>query len=313
MGQADRRRPVAERDATHMRVAGRDDDPPGPQPQPVGRDLARAIADHRELRGEIGHERGRQMLRDQDRQAEGRRDLCEQRAERVDAAGRRADRHHVIFVGGGSGAWHRHGGGAHRHDGGHRPVFAGDADQPVELVDEDLAELPQPLAARRLEDGVGRAQRQRLHGGRGALAGLAGDDEHVRPLPRRNQAGQGGQTVDAGHLHVEQHELDALAGEHRQCRGRGADAGDHHIAVGRSDDPLHHRARHRRIIDDEHAGGRSATRCGVRLVEGMDGGGHGRAPARQAMPTIWSFDSSVSRSNGFITYSSAPASIAARI
>src|SRR3546814_18250607 len=69
-------------------------------------------------------------------------------------------------------------------------------------------------------------------------------------------------------------------------------------------------ARDRRIIDAHQPDGRLLAR----LIAGPDGARrHRREGLCHTTPTICSLLSSVSRSNGFMTYSSAPASIAARL
>src|SRR3546814_10873676 len=75
--------------------------------------------------------------------------------------------------------------------------------------------------------------------------------------------------------------------------------------------PAHHRPCNRRIIDDRHPD-RRGVGTGLTVPQIMHC--HDQFPRRdQAKPTCESLVSRISRSNGFMMYSSAPASIAARI
>src|SRR5690606_11157344 len=77
------------------------------------------------------------------------------------------------------------------------------------------------------------------------------------------------------------------------------------------DDPFQNAAHDQAVIDEHHTHGARRGQ-GCRLAAGKVELWLAHF-GPQATPTSCNFPSSVSRSNGFITYSSAPASIAARI
>ena len=82
-----------------MRVARREQDAVGKQRHPVLGDHRLAQRGGAQLARKHRHERSRQMLGDEDRNADPLGQHVEQDAERVDSAGRSADREHVDRVG----------------------------------------------------------------------------------------------------------------------------------------------------------------------------------------------------------------------
>ena len=69
-----------------VRIAGSDDDPVGQQLHAVFRNQGLALRDCAQLAREHAHERRRQMLGDEDRNADLFRQTLEQGAKRMDAA-----------------------------------------------------------------------------------------------------------------------------------------------------------------------------------------------------------------------------------
>ncbi len=125
-----------------------------------------------------------------------------------------------------------------------------------------------------------------------------------RMLAAYDDFGQRLEAALARHLDVEKHDIDLGPGQQAQRLG-GVGGGGDDLEIGEAGEhPGEHGPRHLRIVDDHQPQGRRGWSCLPRRA----GGG----PAH-ATPTICSLLSSVSRSKGFITYSSAPASIAARM
>ncbi len=258
-----------------------------------------------ELAGEIGHEQRRQMLGDQDRRADPRGQRAQEFEQGVKAAGRGAERDAAERA---RPAWRAAGAGRRARASAAEP--ASRSARPIRrsrsasTSAKRPAKLPMPglgrVSAAPSGERAHRRSRRRPRPSR-RRSGRA------RRWPAREDLGQRLEAAGAGHLDVEQDDVDAdrlqrverlagVAGEWRRSRNPSC-AGDH---------ARQHRPRDRRIVDDHQADAAARPACSGRR-RASDG------RSAHATPTICSLRWSVSRSNGFITYSSAPASIAARM
>jgi hypothetical protein len=175
-----------------------------------------------------------------------------------------------------------------------------DTPDPLQALNQRSGKGGGRLACARLGEGIGCAQRQssdaRL---RPFLAG-GGDDQDAgagcEDRPKHLEA------ADTGHLKIEEHDIRRLGSQRGKRFFAAAGAARHFERPVRRQHTGEHRTSYGRVIYDketERPVGKGWSHRGRR-----GGGTH-------AKPTICSLSSRVSRSNGFMTYSSAPASIAA--
>ena len=284
-----------------MGIARGDVDLIGAERLPIGGDAGDAPGGAFKLAREIGHEQGGQMLGDQDRRFDPFGQCAQELEQSGEAAGRcpQCDAAQRAF---GHVAQANHLVGLGDPD---RRFVAIDPPDAAQAVGEDHAEAAGEIADAGLGQGVGGAEGERPHRRLGAVIGHRRDDQDARALPRADDIGQRLEPACAGHFDVEQDGIDPDGLERVERFFGGPGQGDHLEIAMRLDHARQHGARDLRIIDDHQANGRLGRLMGP-PPEGCAMGSH-------ATPTICSLEWIVSRSNGFITYSSAPASIAARI
>ena len=253
------------------------------------------------------------MLGDEDRDADLRRQRLEQAGERVDAAGRSADRDQPQGGVGHIGTQAQRKAGR-RQQGRSRTGREVGAAQRAQLAEQDFGEAPVEAPGAGLGQGVGGAKRERGDGFFGAVLGLRRDDQHLRAACGGEDPGDRFEAPGAGHFEVEQDDVDADFGERRDGVLGGARNGDDLEPAVALDHPAEHGARDDRIVDDHQPRATSPRGQSLRrhdpMVPRLDRRSRNRL---QATPTSCSLMCSVSRSNGFMTYSSAPASSAARM
>ena len=156
-----------------------------------------------------------------------------------------------------------------------------------------------------LGQGIGGAGGERAHRGLGAVLGQGRDDEYPSAPADAKNLRKRLEAACPGHFDVEQDHVGTYHLQRRQSlAGAGGRCDDLEILVA-GDHPRQHRPSDRGIVDDHHAN---------RRLGGLGGSpAHDGGERRHATPTICSLEWRVSRSKGFMTYSSAPAAIAARI
>src|SRR6185295_9544651 len=123
-------------------------------------DASLATSDAAKLAREHAHERDRQMLGDEDRNADLRRQRVEQRTQRVNATCRSPDRQYVDRIG-----WHcskERLYAAFRRN--RRRWIDGRVAERLQLAEQDLGELTIEPARARLGHGIVSAKRQRSDG-----------------------------------------------------------------------------------------------------------------------------------------------------
>ena len=156
---------------------------------------------------------------------------------------------------------------------GHGARFA---DHGIDLGEQRIGKAQAVARASRLGQNVMGAQRERLDRLGGLLLDMRRDDEHGCALAARDDFRQPFQTVPAGHLDIEQDDLDFLSGEKlKRLVHRGTAPGKDQTIVPQ-DDPLEHRAHHAAVIHHQNADRLVASGSrgyGCALL-GMQGGGN---------------------------------------
>src|SRR5688500_15455760 len=184
--------------------------------------------------------------------------------------------------------------------------------QRLDLLDHHRAVSMVKRARRRLLQRIRRAERKRLDGSLGAFSGESRDDHDLGAVGLLDDLGQRPHPAHAGHLEVEQDDVDMQPGQLAQrilARDRGAKQLEPGIL---RDHARIDGADHARIVNHEDADFAADRGAGAGLPGTQRGYGIHRLEPH-AMPMSSNLSCSVSWSNGFITYSSAPAAIASRI
>ena len=240
-------------------VARRENDAIGVKLHSILADKRLALCDHTQLPREHRHERLRKMLCDKNRHADAQRQLMKQDAERMDAAGRSADREQVDRV-----AWHRSQqistsqrlGADWRKDRRRRIT------KRLQLAEQDFREFPVEAAGSRLGQRVGSSERQGRDGLLSALLRKRGDDHHLCSRGGGDDSRHRLQAPGARHLQVEQDDVDPDMGQRFDRVFRGSCDGRNLERRVAFDHSRQHRPGNRRIVDDHQP---YATACGARI------------------------------------------------
>ena len=200
-----------------------------------------------ELAREHAHERDRQMLGDEDRHADRLRQRVEQCAERMDAAGRRADREHVDRV-----ARHRPKQRLRPRAGRDRRAAAGPTAKPSAF--SLPSRISENLPLKRPVPGLGSVSAApSASAATVCSAPSSASDETIMTLAPRGRGDDPRnrfEAAGAGHFEVEQDDVDAAFAKRLDgVFGGAGDGGDLERRIA-FDHPRQDRSGDRRIVDD---------------------------------------------------------------